>query len=530
VRGVIHVHSDRSDGTGSVDEIAAAAARAGLDFIVLTDHGNAAREPDGPTYRSGVLMVDGAEVSTAQGHVVVVGLSKAPYPLGGQARDVLEDVRRLGGMSIVAHPLSPDVDRQWSGGDDGFDGFEWLNADSEWRDEPLPSLLRSLLTYWLRPTETLGAMLDTPSDALARWDSIAATRQLVGVAAADAHARVGLPGAGDPYDGRPVLRVPGYEWIFRASSTQLPTVRFTRDAARDAEALLGALRAGAVVTAVDALASGGYVEFSATSGRHRGVTGASLALDGPVAMRVATPAVRGARTRLIRDGRVEQEWDAGRVNTFEQPAEPASYRVEVVVPGRGADVVPWLVSNHITFGRLAEPMAGRPPRVEDPSGRIPLFVDGDGHEWGIEKSARADGRVAAVKAVGGTQLSVRFALGGSLAEHPFVAASRPVDAPPAGYDAIYLTVRSTRAMRLSVQLRAGREPGARRWAHSVYLDETPREVRLPFSAFHPVGTEPSLTLADVTSLLLVVDTVNTALGTSGQFWVEDLLFGNSAHP
>ena len=35
VTGAIHVHTIGSDGTGTADEIAAAAARAGLDFIVL---------------------------------------------------------------------------------------------------------------------------------------------------------------------------------------------------------------------------------------------------------------------------------------------------------------------------------------------------------------------------------------------------------------------------------------------------------------------------------------------------------------
>ena len=43
VRGAYHVHSTVSDGTGSIDEIAAAAARAGLQFVILTDHGDGTR-------------------------------------------------------------------------------------------------------------------------------------------------------------------------------------------------------------------------------------------------------------------------------------------------------------------------------------------------------------------------------------------------------------------------------------------------------------------------------------------------------
>jgi len=46
VAGAYHVHSARSDGSGTVDDIAAAAARAGLRFVLLTDHGNGTRVPE----------------------------------------------------------------------------------------------------------------------------------------------------------------------------------------------------------------------------------------------------------------------------------------------------------------------------------------------------------------------------------------------------------------------------------------------------------------------------------------------------
>ena len=59
VAGAFHVHTNRSDGSGSIDDIARAAARAGLQFVILTDHGNGTRAPEPSAYRSGVLMVDG---------------------------------------------------------------------------------------------------------------------------------------------------------------------------------------------------------------------------------------------------------------------------------------------------------------------------------------------------------------------------------------------------------------------------------------------------------------------------------------
>ena len=52
IPGAIHVHSSRSDGRGSVDDIATQAAQAGLHFVVLTDHGDGTGTT-APTYNNG---------------------------------------------------------------------------------------------------------------------------------------------------------------------------------------------------------------------------------------------------------------------------------------------------------------------------------------------------------------------------------------------------------------------------------------------------------------------------------------------
>ena len=133
VPGVLHVHTNRSDGLSGPDEVAAAAARAGLKFVVFTDHGDATRQPDPPRYRSGVLCLDGVEISTTGGHYVALDMPASPYPLGGEARDVVEDVKRLGGVGIAAHPDSPKADLKWREWTAPFDGIELLNLDTSWR-------------------------------------------------------------------------------------------------------------------------------------------------------------------------------------------------------------------------------------------------------------------------------------------------------------------------------------------------------------------------------------------------------------
>src|SRR6185503_21261887 len=78
VPGVVHVHTTLSDGGGTPEEVAAAAKRAGLGFVVITDHNNLDAKPfEG--YHDGVLVLVGTEVSTTAGHVLGVGTAAPAF-------------------------------------------------------------------------------------------------------------------------------------------------------------------------------------------------------------------------------------------------------------------------------------------------------------------------------------------------------------------------------------------------------------------------------------------------------------------
>ena len=527
LRGVVHIHTNRSDGTGSPDSIAAAAAQAGLQFVVFTDHGDAARDPEPPVHLHGVLCIDAVEISTDQGHVVAIGLPRAPYPLGGQARDVIEDIHRLGGMAIAAHPASSRESLRWSDPDAPFDGIEWLNGDSQWRDERLPTLGRTLLTYWLRPAESLGQLLDRPAEVMRMWDEASRTRAVVGLAAADAHARIGLRGVGEPYDDRPVGRLPDYVSQFRVFSIVLPGLRFSGAAAAEAALVVDAIRQGRLVSVIDALASPGWLEFTATSGRARAEQGGELRPDGEVSLHVRAPVVAGARLSVIRDGREVATSDLTKPEKVDFGPEAATYRVEVTLPGSpGLPPVPWLVSNPI-YVRAAPSAGGAPAAVPavaaaTPPRELDLSTTGTLGEWTVEHSAKADGRIGETRATDGTQLLARWALGGTENEPAFVAIARSIALLNGGYDALLLNAHASRPMRVSVQLRSrDGTPTGRRWVRSIYLDETSRELRVPLREFVPVGhDQPVGEGADLDSLLFVINQVNAALGTSGMFWLD----------
>lgn len=523
VRGVMHVHTNRSDGTAPVDEVLRAAARAGLQFVVVTDHGDATRAPDLPDYRNGVLYIDAVEISTENGHLVALGLPKAPYPLAGEARDVVEDIHRLGGIAIAAHPGSPKPELRWTDWDTPLDGLEWLNADSEWRDERGWTLARALVTYPFRPPQALALLLDRPEPILRQWDGLTRQHPVTAVAASDAHARVGVRSLGEPYDSAGSLHFPSYATSFREFSIALSDGALTGNAETDARRVIDAIRAGHVYSTVDALGGPAAVRFVATSGSKMASMGDGLPLAGPVHFSVDAQAPDDATITLFRDGATVATARGSRLD-HDAPETPGAYRLEIGLPDApGTPPVPWVLGNPVYVGREGDNRVN-PPRVA-PRNFITLYDGGPPRGWRTEKSAESDAAVDVIGALGGTQLLLRFAISGTAEKSPYVGFVMPATAAIAMYERLVFTARANRPMRLSVQLRSPGGEGER-WRRSVYLDSTPRTVDVAFDDFRPVVSTATSRpeLAKIDSVLFVVDTINNRIGSNGQIQVDDIRY------
>jgi hypothetical protein len=508
VAGAYHVHTSRSDGTKPVEEIAAAAARAGLKFVVFTDHGDATRPPDPPAYHHGVLCLDAVEISTDAGHLVALGLDRAaPYPLAGDPEDVIEDVHRLGGRAIVAHPDSPDVRLRWRRSDVRYDGIEWLNADSEWRDDPTGRLFASTARAIVRPTATIVSLFGRPDTTLRRWDSMAASRSVPGLAAVDAHGGVLL--GEDRGDRRGwTLAWPSYEATFRALSQHvLLEAPLTGQAAPDGAAILSALLSGRTYSVIDGYATPATLKFEAEQGDRRVGIGGDLPEAGLSTTFVASVSgAPGIRLVLIHNGAEIASGQGSLRHT--SVALPGAYRVEAHFPG---GLAPWIVSNHIGIGprevEIAAPAATRPP----PEELVQLPAD---NGWRTERSNDSE---AAVGALADGTLTFTYRLGPSRETGPYAAIVRPVDRDrERGFDRIVLTGRASRPVRMSVQVRLPVGADGLRFRKSVYLDDTPRTVIVRLQDMQPVGaTTQRPIVAAVQEMLMVLDTINSAPGSAG---------------
>lgn len=525
VAGILHVHTNRSDGLSAPDEVAAAAARAGLTFVVFTDHGDATRTPDPPVYRAGVLCIDGVEVSTTAGHYVALDMPAAPYPLGGEPRDVVEDVARLGGFGIAAHPDSPKRELRWSDWNAPVDGMEIMNLDTSWRVlaqqpgfSPKWRLLAALGTYRFRPAETIAGLLGDSPEIVDRWESLTRGRRVVGIAGADVHAKLALMDV-EPGDNRFSLPLPSYEAVFRTLSVHVrPDRPLSGDARADASTIIGALRRGHLYIAVDSVASPPSFEFTAENRQGLAREGDELALGGPVTLRVRSNAPPGFTTtvwmgsRVLAAGQHEPEF------TVAAPQEPGVYRVEIRASSWPRQPA-WITSNPI-YVRSGEPSAGTPARVPAVASD-PLFP-AKTLAWSVEHDAASRVDFDVTPARQGGEMTFQYALAADPSVRPSVALVAALQELLPN-DRLSFTLRADRPMRISVQLRTGanRSP-EERWRRSVFVDTVDRDRTVFFDEFTSVGVARSARplLAEIHSVLFVIDTANTRAGSSGQLRVK----------
>jgi hypothetical protein len=496
VAGAYHVHTTRSDGHGDKGAVAAAAARAALKFVILTDHGDGTRPPDPPEYVNGVLMLDAVEISTDDGHYVALDMPRAPYPLGGSGASVVEDVRRLGGLGIAAHPDSPRAPLRWTDASAPIDGIEWINADSEWRDESRPRLARAGLTYFFRPAASLARLLDRPA-TLDRWYALERQRRVIALGASDAHGGPGLRLEDQQRTFFSTIGIPSYEASFRELTVRAVLLQpLSGNAEQDARAVFTAIRGARVFTVIDALATPALLDLHAVESGETVTVMAKATL--PPGAQISLHGPSGELTRT-----------AGSLR-FEVPAKTrANYHVEVqLAAAPGEPPVPWLVSNSFSIGPVGGNSGTEAPGPE------PFTPSSTPFPWRIEK----DPASSAILRTAGNVTELEYKLADGPRNSQFVALAS--DLRGQTFRAMDFHLGSDRPARVGVQVRI--EDG-RRWGRSFYVDPAGTEVHAVLAAMRAVGQTGipgPPTPESITSILLVLDLTNAAPGRAGRLTIR----------
>lgn len=138
--GAIHIHTDYSDGTRDIKHVAKMAKKAGLSWVVITDHNNlAGMEEEG--FYDGVAVIVGSEISPDHGdHYLALDI-KEEISCETSAQEYVDKVNEQGGFGFIAHPHE-NKNRQnkypplswWDWETKNFTGLEIWNHLSDWVD------------------------------------------------------------------------------------------------------------------------------------------------------------------------------------------------------------------------------------------------------------------------------------------------------------------------------------------------------------------------------------------------------------
>ncbi len=353
VVGNLHMHTTYSDGAQPHSVVAAAAARAGLDFIVITDHNIRADGLEG-VYRTAsgasVMLLIGEEVhdmlrQPQRNHLLVYGAGRtlAPEAQGKPAQALLDAVQAAGGVAFIAHPI--DVAVPWAGegtyswvdwsikGHAGLELWNYMSAIKDLLPDPVRGVAALL--------DSAAAMVGPNPETLRLWDDMLRQgKRVVVIGNADAHAAV--------YRFGPIQKIIyPYEFLFRCVNTHVLLERPldpTPEAA--GRAIYAALARGHAFVGYGLPGDPRGFRFEALQGaRLTAMMGDAVPLAEVAQLRATVPA--GAKLRLIRNGEMVAQ-ASGPMLTY-RPERPGAYRVEVWKRYKGR-LRGWIFSNPIFVG------------------------------------------------------------------------------------------------------------------------------------------------------------------------------------
>lgn len=112
MRGVLHVHTNFSDGDETLDRVAQTFRNIGMDFIGVSDHAEVFDEQrmqeyaalclslSSPTF----LIIPGLEFAFKGGSIHILGYGITHRIRGSSMDDVVDGIHASGGIAVLAHP------------------------------------------------------------------------------------------------------------------------------------------------------------------------------------------------------------------------------------------------------------------------------------------------------------------------------------------------------------------------------------------------------------------------------------------
>ena len=353
--GAIHIHSIHSDGTGTIEEIAQAAKKAGLYWIIVTDHNNL----DGKEgIYNGVCVIVGEEISPEDGNHYLALDIKTPISCDIPVIKYVQEVKEQGGFGFVAHPDEKEFRKnnykslRWSNWNmKNFGGIEIWNYLSNWGDYYNDrNLFKALYSYFFR-----NRVLSGPTKKILDWwDNLNnETQQIIpAIGGVDSHA-LNLKKA------FVTIKIFPYKNTFKTITNfihldnQLP-----EDFENQKRIILEAVKLGKNLIVNKSWGGCSNPAFYIQNGYKKVYSGGSIEFEAGLKMVVKLPLK--ANIRIIHNGEIILQKNTKNIEL--NNLDKGKYRLEAYYKNR-----PWIFSNPILisscnqYSKLNRDCAGPPP-------------------------------------------------------------------------------------------------------------------------------------------------------------------------
>lgn len=325
----LHMHTRYSDGSGLHKDIAAAAFKAGVDTVIVTDHNILVQGFEGyyKDKNKKLLMLIGEEIhdqarDPQKNHLLVFGANRELATFAESPQNLINQVQEAGGICFLAHPDDPEAkafnetDISWEDWSvQNYTGIELWNALSELKTI-VPTKLHGVF-YAFFPAFVAHQPIP---NTLAKWDELLSNGQkVVAIGGSDAHAlRIHLG---------PLHRIIfPYEFHFRTVNTHaLLSGPLTGDVTIDRSLIYKAFAAGHCFVGYDLPAPTKGFRFSAQGQNDSVIMGDEISAKNGVTLQAKLPSA--AEIILLKDGLPVQTWKNQQSCTY-ITTEPGVYRVE----------------------------------------------------------------------------------------------------------------------------------------------------------------------------------------------------------
>ncbi|MBN2399063.1 MAG: hypothetical protein JXI33_01845 [Candidatus Aminicenantes bacterium] len=513
-KGVYHLHSNFSDGRGTIDEICRDARSQGLDFVILTDHGRPNLQASAATaWLHDVLLIGASEFSLHAGHLAAVGYHVPDYIFPPEAQEAIAEVERDGGVSFIAHPLDRKI--PWTNWQvHGFTGIEILSLYQMAKKNLLVGMTFLPLRYLFNADYALTTLISYPEKEMLIWDRFNRAGKYFGIFALDSHAKLQI-------SKNVSLHFPSYGATFRILNLY---VKVERDGASDAPsaaaAIISALRRGDFFNVIESLAPANGFEnyYREKNGRQIAMGGDAQGPGGDVIFKL--PFNFPVDVVVKKDGEIFKTVRSNKAQELIIPITRGGvYRSEISLSSGHFKKLPWIMTNPIYIARPATEAAAA-KTLNGPS--LAFFEN----IFQVEKNGASSAAICLDGGHGqGTVTGLAFTLRPDPDGKPdfWVALAFRQNTATAGYHGFVFETSASAPMRCWLQFRTGSGSGEAAYQHSFLATEQWRQVAIPFSNFHRLYGQPGTTApAAIDAVFFLIDNGNAYPGACGEIFFRQV--------